>query len=131
MSEERFEAGSPGEILRTARERQGLHIAALAAAIKVSPRKLDALEHDRWDELPDATFIRALAQTVCRTLKIDAAPVLARLPRAGALPLATGSGGLNAPFHDRPGRDDAGLGPIRPMVLAASVLMSLMFSLIV
>ena len=67
-------------MLRAAREKQGLHIAALAAAIKVSPRKLDALENDRWHELPDATFTRALAQTVCRTLKVDARPVLDKLP---------------------------------------------------
>jgi cytoskeleton protein RodZ len=125
MSEQPFGARSPGDMLRTARERQGLHIAAMAASIKVSPRKLDALEHDRWDELPDATFIRALAQTVCRTLKIDAAPVLALLPRAGAQALDSVRGGLNAPFLDRPGREEArlGLGPVRPMVLAASVLM--------
>jgi cytoskeleton protein RodZ len=125
MSEMPLENHSPGEILRTARERQGLHIAALAAAIKVAPRKLDALEHDRWDELPDATFVRALAQTVCRTLKIDAAPVLALMPPAGGLTLEAGHGGLNAPFRDRPGRDEPGLslGAIRPMVLAASVLM--------
>ena len=75
---------SPGALLRAAREKQGLHIAALAAAIKVAPRKLDALENDRWHELPDATFTRALAQTVCRTLKIDARPVLDLLPAAGS-----------------------------------------------
>ena len=37
---------SAGALLREARERQGVHIAVLAAAIKVSPRKLDALEAD-------------------------------------------------------------------------------------
>ena len=74
-------------------KRQGLHIAALAAAIKVAPRKLDALENDRYDELPDATFTRALAQTVCRTLKIDAAPVLALLPQAGDHGAGAGGGG--------------------------------------
>jgi cytoskeleton protein RodZ len=125
MSDQRFDARSPGEMLRTAREQQGLHIAALAAAIKVAPRKLDALEHDRWDELPDATFVRALAQTVCRTLKIDSAPVLLLLPRAGTQALDAGGAGLNAPFRDRPGRDEPGLtlGAVRPMVLAASLLM--------
>lgn len=125
MSDMPFDARSPGEILRTAREGQGLHIAALAAAIKVAPRKLDALEHDRWDELPDATFVRALAQTVCRTLKIDPVPVLALLPPAGGIKLEPVRGGLNAPFHDRPGRDEPGLalGAIRPMAVAASVLM--------
>jgi|CXWL01.1.fsa_nt_gi cytoskeleton protein RodZ len=114
-----------GALLRAARESQGLHIAALAAAIKVAPRKLDALENDRWHELPDATFTRALAQTVCRTLKIDARPILALLPPAGAVALEVTSGGLNEPFHERPGRADPGLGvrAIRPMVWTAALLM--------
>jgi len=126
MNDSVFSARSPGEMLRAAREKQGLHIAALAAAIKVAPRKLDALEHDRWDELPDATFVRALAQTVCRTLKIDAAPVLLLLPRGGALTLEPGSGGLNEPFRERSGRDESRLsfGAVRPMVVAASLLMA-------
>jgi cytoskeleton protein RodZ len=81
-------APSAGALLRAARERQGLHIAALAAAIKVSPKKLEALEADRWSDLPDATFTRALAQTVCRTLKIDARIVLDKLPPAGGVNLA-------------------------------------------
>ena len=112
-------------MLRAAREKQGLHIAALAAAIKVSPRKLDALENDRWQELPDATFARALAQTVCRTLKIDARAVLDKLPTASHLSLDAGDAGLNAPFRDRPGREEPGLplGAVRPMVWAALVLM--------
>jgi cytoskeleton protein RodZ len=92
--------------LRAARERQGLHIAALAASIKVPQAKLEALEGDRIEELPDATFARALAQTVCRALKIDPAPVLAQLPKVGAKGLADVAGGLNAPFRDRPGRTE-------------------------
>lgn len=90
-----------GRLLREARERQGLHIAALAASIKVPPKKLEALENDRYDELPDATFCRALAQTVCRALKVDAAPVLALLPRGGAHRLEQVSEGLNTPFRER------------------------------
>ncbi len=110
-----------GAMLRAAREKQGLHIAALAAAIKVAPRKLDALENDRYDELPDATFTRALAQTVCRTLKVDPQPVLALLPQAEPAVLDTVSGALNAPFRERPSREDgAGLAAaaVRPMVWA-------------
>jgi cytoskeleton protein RodZ len=109
------EAASPvtaGGLLRKAREAQGLHIAALAAALKVPQRKLEALERDRFDELPDATFTRALAQTVCRALKIDAAPVLALLPRAGLGALDNVSGGLNAPFRDRPTALDPALGSL-------------------
>jgi cytoskeleton protein RodZ len=100
---------SAGAMLRTAREARGLHIAALAAAIKVAPRKLEALEGDRYGELPNLTFTRALAQTVCRALKIDAEPVLAKLPPTGDMPkLSRVGAGLNAPFHEAPGSRDPG-----------------------
>ena len=98
-------AGAPsaGRLLKEARERQGLHIAALAASIKVTPKKLEALEADRFDALPDATFTRALAQTVCRALKIDPAPVLRLLPPPLGHRLEHVAEGLNAPFRDRTG----------------------------
>jgi cytoskeleton protein RodZ len=96
-------AASAGRLLRQARERQGLHIAALAASIKVAQKKLEMLEADRFDALPDATFTRALAQTVCRALKIDSAPILALLPPPVGHRLEQVASGLNAPFRDRPG----------------------------
>jgi cytoskeleton protein RodZ len=125
MTESAPERPGAGALLKAAREKQGLHIAALAAAIKVSPRKLDALENDRWDELPDATFTRALAQTVCRSLKIDARPVLDLLPQPTTPSLAAGSGGLNEPFLGRPGQGHPGRGgtAVRPLMLAAAALM--------
>jgi cytoskeleton protein RodZ len=101
-------ARSAGALIRAAREQRGLHIAALAASIKVPQRKLEALENDRYDELLDMTFARALAQTVCRSLKIDAQPVLDLLPQApGTAPkLQHVSNGLNAPFRDKSSGDD-------------------------
>ena len=72
--------GSAGNMLRAAREAAGMHIGALAVSLKVPVKKLEALEGDRIDLLPDAVFARALASTVCRTLKIDPGPVLANLP---------------------------------------------------
>ena len=71
---------SAGSLLRKAREAAGLHIGALSVVLKVPVKKLEALEADQLDLLPDAVFARALASSVCRTLKIDPAPVLARLP---------------------------------------------------
>ncbi len=97
-------AGSAGALLRQAREKQGLHIGALSAAIKVSQRKLEALEADRLDELPDATFARALAQTVCRQLKIDPAPVLALLPPPKSHRLEHLGEGINETFRESPER---------------------------
>ncbi|MEK8050548.1 helix-turn-helix domain-containing protein [Ideonella sp. DXS22W] len=95
------DAAAAGALLRQLREAQGLHIAALAAAIKVTPAKLEALESGRLGELPDLTFARALAQTVCRALKTDAAPVLARMPGAVASRLERVDEGLNTPMPER------------------------------
>lgn len=91
-----------GAMLREARERQGMHIAMLAAMMKVTPRKLEALESDRYEELPDLAFVRALAQSVCRTLKVDPEPVLAKLPMlAKPAGLEHAAQGLNTPFRER------------------------------
>ncbi len=90
---------SAGTLLREAREAAGLHIAALAVSLKVPVRKLEALEADRLDLLPDAVFVRALASSVCRTLKMDPAPVLERLPQTAAPRLVRDSGGINTPFR--------------------------------
>ncbi len=113
-----------GGLLRQARQARGLHIAALANSMKVSPQKLEMLETDRFDQLPGTTFTRALAQTVCRTLKIDATPVLALLPHPADRGLEQMSRGLNEPFRDRPGRrvpKDFGVFK-NPAVLGALVL---------
>ncbi len=99
---------SAGALLRAAREKQGLHLAALAAALKVAPRKLELLETDRYDDLPDATFTRALALSVCRVLKIDATPVLVRLPQSTDHGLEQVARGLNQPFRDRITRHEPG-----------------------
>lgn len=92
-----------GAQLRAARERGGIDIAALAATLKVPVARLQALEGGRYDELPDATFTRAFALSVCRALHIDPAPVLAQLPQPPAAGLEKVSAGLNTPFRDRPG----------------------------
>ena len=114
-----------GALLRRAREAQGLHIAALAASLKVPPRRLEALEQDRYDELPDRAFTRALAQAICRTLKVDAAPVLALLPRADGGRLDHVATGLNTPFRDRPSAVAPAMGNLlaRPVVWLVAMLL--------
>jgi cytoskeleton protein RodZ len=67
--------------------------------MKVPVKKLEALEADRLDLLPDAVFVRALASSVCRALKIDPAPVLQRLPQTAVPRLDAERRGINEPFH--------------------------------
>jgi cytoskeleton protein RodZ len=90
---------SAGTLLREAREAAGLHVATLAATLKVPVRKLEALEEDRYDLLGDAVFVRGLASSICRTLKIDPQPVLTRLPQTASPRLVQEGEGINAPFR--------------------------------
>jgi cytoskeleton protein RodZ len=90
---------SGGEMLRLARENLGLHIAALAVSLKVPVKKLEALEADQFDLLPDIVFVRALTASVCRTLKIDPAPVLEKMPQTSSPYLKAEESGINVPFR--------------------------------
>ena len=90
-----------GELLRRAREAQGLTLDHLASQIKVSSIKLEALEQGRYDSLGDSNFTRALAMTVCRTLRIDATEVMACLPAARLHALSQPKSSINEPFRDR------------------------------
>lgn len=116
---------SGGAMLRQAREAEGLHVAALAVLLKVPVNKLEALETDRFDLLPDIVFARALAASICRTLKIDPTPILERLPHTMAPDLKTDESGINTPF--RVAGDGSGFlfwsQLSKPLVLAVLVLL--------
>lgn len=109
MNEQANAGPGPGALLEAARRKQGLHIAALAAQLKVAPSRLEALEAERWDELPDPTYGRALATSVCRVLGIDAAAVLQGMPRGAGAGLDRVSAGLNQPVRSRDGLRAPGL----------------------
>jgi len=113
-------------LLQQAREQAGLHIAALAAALKVPVRKLESLEAGRYDELPDLTFARALASSACRHLRVDSGPVLAQIP-LGRRPVLGGvTESLNTPF--RPAQEPSGAaaqaGPARRVWWVAGLLLA-------
>ncbi len=88
-----------GHLLRSAREATGLHVAALAVSLKVPVGKLEALESGRLDLLPDLTFARALAASVCRNLKVDPVPVLAHFPATGVSRLGVEAPSINTPYR--------------------------------
>ena len=114
-----------GELLRRAREASGLHVGALAVMLKVPVHRLEALEAERWEQLPDTVFVRALASSVCRALRVDPAPVLQLLPQTSPQPIEVGSA-INTPFRGVP---DASVGPSgasqfsRPLVLAVGAML--------
>lgn len=91
---ERPQTTPPSHLLREAREAAGLQLASLSATLKVPVERLQALEEGRYQDLPNLTFARALASSVCRALKIDPAPVLQGLPQGGEVKL-----GSDRPVH--------------------------------
>lgn len=91
-SEAKAEPG-PGAMLRMAREARGTTIAEVSAALKLSPRQIEAIESEDFSRLSGATFIRGFIRNYAKLLRIDAVPVLAALAEHTALPQAE----LNAP----------------------------------
>lgn len=91
---------SPGLVLRAARESAGVHIAALAGALKIPVSKLEALESDNFAALPDAVFARALASSVCRILNLDPASILKLMPKGEGASFSTSSSDINTAFKD-------------------------------
>lgn len=122
---QRAQDPSAGAMLRAAREAQGMHLGALAVALRVPVKRLEALEADQHDALPDLVFVRALAATVCRTLKVEADPILAKLPQARLLRFTSDETGINIPF--RTDAEGAGWSPLRqfpkPLVIAVFLLL--------
>ena len=115
-----------GDLLREAREGHGLHIDVVAAALKVPTRKLQALEDDDIEALPDPVFARALAASVCRALRVDPAPVLAKLPGAVRPGLAEADRPLSGSFRSGAPRTHGGAGgtPSRALLVVVALLLA-------
>lgn len=116
-------------LLRQARERKGVHLATLAVTLKVPVARLEALEAGRYQDLPDPTFARALAKSVCKVLKEDPEPILASLPSAHVADLGPTATAISTPMPVS--REGAIMGSGESMVrvpsavLAAVILMAL------
>ncbi len=113
-------------MLRAAREHAGLPLEEFAASLKVAARKVELIETDQFDQLPDAVFARALAQSMCRALKIDPVQVLALLPRAPDQRLDRIHVGLNTSYREGPsqGLPDDGVGRALPFMGGAALLLA-------
>jgi len=104
-----------GLLLRKAREARGLTIADVVAALKYSPRQIEALEADQMLLLPGNVFVRGIVRSYARMLKLDPAPLLALLEvEAPVVPLD-----VKAP-------DDMGVAMPRDQARQISVLVAVL-----
>lgn len=75
-------AGTPGAVLAAAREAAGLTRPDVAGQMRISLRQLEAIESDRYQELPGAVFVRGFVRNYARLLNLDPAPLLQALEPA-------------------------------------------------
>lgn len=74
--------GTPGAVLVAAREAAGLTAADVAGQMRISLRQLEAIEADRYEELPGPVFVRGFVRNYARLLNLDPAPLLQALDPA-------------------------------------------------
>jgi cytoskeleton protein RodZ len=70
---------SVGATLARARAACGFTLEDVAQQLKFGPRQLEALEQDRFDNLPGGTFARGMVRSYARLLKLDADALLERM----------------------------------------------------
>ena len=76
-----------GAALKQAREAAGLAVDQVAQQLKLLPRQIESLEHERFDRLPSPGIARAMVRNYARLLKLDPEPLVERMaPRADKAP---------------------------------------------
>lgn len=76
----------PGACLAQARIAQGLPVEGVAQQLKFSPRQIEALEADRYDQLPGIAVVRGMVRGYARLVGVEAEPLLAALRDAMPAP---------------------------------------------
>lgn len=76
-SSPRFHSGTPGAMLRQAREAAGLTHAAVGEALHLTVHYIKSLENDDYSKLPGQIFVKGYMRTYARYLKMDVDNLLA------------------------------------------------------
>lgn len=75
---------NPGRRLRVARQSRGLEIERIAAQLHLRPGVVDAIEQDRYAELPGPVFVSGYIRNYARLLGLDPEPLIAAYRAANA-----------------------------------------------
>ncbi len=70
---------APGAQLAQARVAHGLTVEGVAQQLKFAPRQIEALEADRYEQLPGIAVVRGMVRGYARLVGMDAAPLLEAL----------------------------------------------------
>ncbi len=69
-----------GASLRTLRQARGWSVGDVSARLKFAPRQIEALEADRWDDLPQGPSLRGLVRNYARLLGQDPETLMLAIP---------------------------------------------------
>ncbi|HEY6902820.1 MAG TPA: RodZ domain-containing protein [Candidatus Acidoferrales bacterium] len=105
-----------GEHLKREREMRGVSLSEISAATRISTRFLEAIENDRWNELPGGAFNRGFIRSIARFLGLDEDSLVAEY----ALDTSGNTNVREAPQFVKAGRN------WRPVVVAAAMLLALL-----
>ena len=90
---------SPGRVLAAARQARGMTLTEVALRLKFSPRQIEALEGNRYEELPPPTIARGMIRGYAKLLAIPAEPLLEAAQYAlGAGPVTVRPRDMGVPF---------------------------------
>lgn len=116
---EQHEYEGIGAVLRRSRERLGLDLADVAAALKIQQVHLDALERGRFHELPGPAYAVGFVRSYARYLRLDDAAAVAQFKSETAI--APGPRRLVAPEPIGEARRPRGLLIGLSLLLAGAV----------
>ena len=71
-----------GAMLRKRRIALGLSQSDVANVVKLPARRIEAMEQERWDELPDGPYLRGFLKNIARALNLDAATLIDRVDKS-------------------------------------------------
>ena len=106
-----MEQVSLGKYLRNGRERAGVSLDNLSITTRVPRRSLEALEDERFADLPAIVFVKGFVRAYCREVRLDPQPALDLLPSAppspwlGATPSPEGAADQHPIYLTAPSRD--------------------------
>ncbi|MGH9497210.1 MAG: RodZ domain-containing protein [Candidatus Sulfotelmatobacter sp.] len=105
-----------GEHLKREREMRGVSLNEISAATRISTRFLEAIENNRWNELPGGAFNRGFIRSIARYLGLDEDSIVAEysLDTSGSANIS------DATQFAKTGRN------WRPVVVAAAMLLALL-----
>ena len=98
---------SPGRALAAARQARGMTVTEVALRLKFSPRKIEALEADRYDALPGPTIVRGMIRGYAKLLGLDPKLLVGALQRElgeGPSTMAMRPQAMDVPFPREPRR---------------------------